>query len=91
MGSGFHHFFHSENAVRQGVEVAAATMWKIGKLFLIPASGFLLSGCIAMSVTSGIVGTGVAVAGTVVGVGVSVGSTAVSATTTVVKAVVPGD
>ncbi len=64
---------------------------RIGKAFLILTIGFLCSGCVAISVTTGIAGAGIAVASTAVGVGVTVGSVAVSATTTVVKAAVPGD
>ena len=64
---------------------------KVCKTLLILTIGFSVSGCIAMSVASGVIGAGVAVATTAVDVGVSVGSTAVSATTTVVKAAIPGD
>jgi hypothetical protein len=72
------------------VAVAQITT-RAGKALLTFASGVLISGCVAVSVASGVVGAGVAVATTAVDVGVSVGKTAVGATTKVIKAAVPGD
>lgn len=69
----------------------ARTTTQVCKTLLMLAVGLSVSGCIAMSVATGVVGAGVAVASTAVDVGVAVGSTAVSATTTVVKAAIPGD
>ena len=69
----------------------ARTTTQVCKTLLMLVVGLSLPGCIARSVATGVVGAGVAVASTAVDVGVAVGSTAVSATTTVVKAVVPGD
>lgn len=64
---------------------------KIGKTLLILTIGSLISSCSVLSVAVGVAGVGVSVATTAVGVGVSAGTTAISATTTVVKAAIPGD
>ena len=71
--------------------IVVRTIRQICKTLLILTMGFSISGCVAISVASGVVGVGVAVASTAVDVGVAVGSTAVSATSTVVKAAIPGD
>lgn len=63
----------------------------IGKALLILTIPFFVSGCTVIMVAGGVVGAGVAVASTAVDVGMAVGSTAVGATTSVVKAVIPGD
>ncbi|MDB5823032.1 MAG: hypothetical protein JWR21_1736 [Herminiimonas sp.] len=49
----------------------------------------VIGGCAVVAVAGTVVGAGVSVASAAVDVGVAVGSTAVSATTGVVKAVVP--
>jgi hypothetical protein len=64
---------------------------RILNALMILALGLSASGCTVITVAGGVVGTGVAVASTAVDVGVAVGSTAVGATTSVVKAVIPGD
>jgi hypothetical protein len=78
----------TNNGCAVGVSFDSAS---IGKALLISAVGLYSSGCTVITVAGGVVGAGVAVATTAVNVGVAVGSTAVGATTTVVKAAVPGD
>ena len=63
----------------------------IDKALLMLAISFSVSGCTVIMVAGAALGAGVAVASTAVDVGVAVGSTAVGATTSVVKAVIPGD
>ena len=64
---------------------------KIAKLLLALVISISVTGCTVITVAGVVVGTGVAVASTAVDVGVGVGSAAVGATTSVVKAVIPGD
>ncbi len=67
------------------------TAKKIRSALLILTMVFSMSGCTVIAVAGGVVGAGVSVASTAVDVGLAVGSTAVSATTSVVKAAIPGD
>lgn len=83
--AGFLQCWQLSNKSASGVEMnVAGKIRKIaGALLVLPACLFICS-CTALAVTGAVVGTAV-------GVGVAVGSTAVSATSSVVKAVVPGD
>lgn len=72
------------------VNVARAAE-KIGKALLLLGCSILLSSCTAIFIAGGVIGAGVAVAGTAVDVGVGVGSAVVGGTAKVVKAAVPGD
>jgi hypothetical protein len=62
---------------------------RITGILLVCTAPVMVGGCVAVAVAGTVVGAGVSVASAVVDVGVAVGSTAVSATTGVVKAVIP--
>jgi hypothetical protein len=82
---------HCRQAARK--EDRSMTVKRIAKcvagILVVCSAAVLVGGCTAVAIAGTVVGAGVSVASAAVDVGVTVASTAVSATTGVVKAVVP--